>query len=178
MASITKKPYAIGGALAMSAHGYVRQTTDVDAFVLLEDRLEWLRAARAVGLTVDEVFSKVHYIAFLPKHRDPRVRIDLLFPAGEPELTAVEYPVPARIGGILADVFSIDLLAMAKFQSDRPEDARDFDRMFNLGMLDPVQLRRIIASIDRDEAKRFDRRIADLARPPRPPPRPRRIKRR
>jgi len=163
MASITRRSYAVGGALAMSAHGYVRQTSDVDAFLLDEHRLEWLRAARSVGLIVDEVFSKVHYMAFFPRHGDPRIRIDMLFPADEPELSAVEYPVRASIGGIATNVFPLALLAIDKFASDRPEDHRDFERMLHLGMFDPADLRVIIASFDPDMAKRFDLAISDLS---------------
>lgn len=160
MAKITGKPYAIGGALAMSAHGYVRQTSRVDAFALLDDKLAWLRAARSVGLTVDEIFRDVHYIAFFTKHQDPRIRIDLLFPAAEPELSAIEFPATVSIGGVTAEAFPMDLLVMAKFQSDREGDARDFERMFHLGLFDPAQ-----ASVDGPLAKKFKARIAELSRP-------------
>ena len=41
-----KKPYAIGGALAMATYGYSRETRDVDALVDYEDRVAWIRALR------------------------------------------------------------------------------------------------------------------------------------
>jgi len=166
VAKKVRKSYAIGGALAMSAHGYVRQTSDLDAFLLDEDRLDWLRALRKAGLTIDSVFRGIHYIAFFPKHADPRIRIDLLFPATEPELSAVEFPVSAKIAGFNAEVFPLELLVVAKFLSDRPEDQRDFDVMFNLGIFEPTAARRIIKSIEpKKVVATFDQRIKDLSRP-------------
>lgn len=37
-------PVAIGGGLAVNAHGYRRETQDVDAFFRLEDRLRVMRS--------------------------------------------------------------------------------------------------------------------------------------
>ena len=42
-AATVGRPYAIGGALAMGAHGYRRHTDDVDAYVNYKDRGEWVR---------------------------------------------------------------------------------------------------------------------------------------
>src|SRR5271157_3543045 len=91
------RPYAIGGALAMGAHGYRRHTDDVDAYVVYEDRGDWIRALRERGLTVTPLFTGVHYVAYLPEHNDPEIRIDLLVPAEDPDLSAVEVPDSAVI---------------------------------------------------------------------------------
>lgn len=151
MVKIAQRPYAIGGALAMSAHGYQRHTSDVDAFLREEDRLVWLRAAHQVGLTVDRVFGTFHFIAFFPKHGDPRIRIDMLFPAGDPELSAIDNTIPGSVGGIAVSVFPLEQLVISKCMSERPEDARDFDVMFELGLFDPNTVRAVLALMDSDE---------------------------
>lgn len=150
MAKLTGRPYAIGGALAMSGHGYTRQTSDVDAFLRYEDRLEWLRAARKVGLLTDEVFRGVHYFAFMPEHGDPRIRIDLLFPAEEIEAAAIDDPVPVRIGGVVVEAFRVELLAAAKLLSDRPGDQRDFQAMLELGLFEPATLQMLLAPLGQE----------------------------
>ena len=171
MAKEVRRPYAIGGALSMSAHGYSRETKDVDAFLLERDRLTWLRAARKHGLTVDNIFGHIHYIAFFPKDGDARIRIDMLFPAAEPDLSAVEHPTKGTIGGVKARVFPVELLAIAKFISDRPEDNRDFATMFNLGLFEPATVRAILRSFEsRDVIASYDHVVAGLSRPRRPPP--------
>jgi hypothetical protein len=158
MAKEVKKPYAIGGALAMRAHGYARQTSDVDVFLRDRDRLAWLRAARTQGLTVDRVFSGHHYMAFFVKHRDPRVRIDLLFPAAEPAVTAIRKSEEKTIDrGIVARVFGVELLTIEKFTSDRPEDQRDVEAMFDLGLVEPETVRFLLRSVDPGAVPRWNR---------------------
>ena len=170
MAKEVKRQYAIGGALSMSAHGYSRETKVVDAFLLERDRLTWLRAARKHGLTVDNIFGHIHYIAFFPKDGDARIRIAMLFPAAEPDLSAVEHPSKGTIGGIKARIFPVELLAIAKFISDRPEDNRDFTTMFNLGLFEPTTVRAILRSFEsRDVIASYNHVVAELSRPKRPP---------
>lgn len=132
-----ERPYAIGGALAMGAHGYRRQTDDVDAYVHYRDRVDWIRALRGQGLTVTPLFAGVHYVAFLPEHNDPEIRIDLLVPAEDPDLSAVEVPDSATIADRPAEVWPVDLLVIAKFRSTRIEDNADVAKMFELGLFDP-----------------------------------------
>jgi hypothetical protein len=138
------RPYAIGGALAMGVHGYRRHTDDVDAYVEHKDRIEWVRALRDQGLTVAPLFAGVHYVAYLPEHNDPEIRIDLLVPAEDPDLSAVEVPDSATIAGRPAEVWPLDLLVIAKYRSTRPEDNADVDKMFERGLFDPASVRRIM----------------------------------
>ncbi len=138
------RPYAIGGAVAMGAHGYWRNTDDVDAFVAYEDRVDWVRALRAQGLTVTPLFAGVHYVALLPEHNDPEKRIDLLVPAEDPDLSAVEVPDSMAIEGRQAEVWPIDLLVIAKFRSTRIEDRADVEKMFERGLFDPESVRSIM----------------------------------
>ena len=150
------RPYAIGGALAMGVHGYRRHTDDVDAYVNHADRVEWVRALRKQGLTVTPLFSGVHYIALLPKHNDPEIRIDLMVPAEDPDLSAIEVPDSATIADRAVEVWPLDLLVIAKFRSTRSDDRSDVDRMFELGLFSPKSVRSIMLHMDEMSlARRF-----------------------
>lgn len=135
-AAAIDRPYAIGGALAMGAHGYRRHTDDVDAYVIYSDRGEWIRALRAQGLTVTPLFAGVHYVAYLPQHGDPGIRIDLLVPADDPDLSAIEVPDSMTIADRPVEVWPANLLVIAKFRSTRDEDRADVDKMFERGLFD------------------------------------------
>jgi hypothetical protein len=158
MTRLVQGNYAIGGALAMGAHGYQRHTNDLDAFLLAENKLAWLQAAQKVGLIVDPVFRGIHYIAFFQKHGDPRIRIDLLFPSEEIEVEAVRHPVVRPIGNIRAKVFPIELLAADKFLSDRPEDQHDFEAMLSRGLFEPLTVAAMLAPVDKAAARRLQKR--------------------
>lgn len=112
------KPYAIGGAVAMASHGFIRQTRDVDAYVDYEDRAVWLRALRERGLSVEPLVTGIHYIAYLPEHGDPELRIDVMVPADDPDVSAVAVPDKVTLAGRTLEVFPIDLLVIAKYQSE------------------------------------------------------------
>lgn len=156
VASRIKKPYAIGGALAMAAYGYSRETKDVDAFVDYDDRVTWIRALRDSGLEVRQVFHGVHYVATLPRERDPDARIDLLVPSDEPEVSAVLAPDEATIlGRDAVSIFPLNLLVIAKFQSERDKDHGDVDEMYERGLFNPEEVRRIIEHFDLELAERF-----------------------
>lgn len=164
--------YAIGGAIAMHAHGHTRETTDVDAFLLDEDRNTILRAIRSEKLKVSTVMEPFHYVAYLPEHNDLDYRIDLLFPAAEPELSAIEFPDRVSIEGLTANVFPIDLLVMSKFYSDRTKDELDIVMLYDRGLFDPNSVMRIIESIDSEGAKDFAKLIEKIKKPRLARPRP------
>ena len=157
-------PYAVGGALAMAAHGYERQTSDLDVFARFKDRGAVLRALREQGLEVEPLFGGVHYIAYDPAHRDPRIRIDVLVPQEQPFLSALRRPVRAEIAGREMNVFPLVALVAAKAQSDRPEDHGDVAAMHERGMFNPKEVARRIESYDPAEAKRFARLMARIDR--------------
>jgi hypothetical protein len=167
-------PYAVGGAVAMAAHGYARYTSDLDVFALDESKPSIFRALRKEGFTVEPLMSPMHYVAFLREHGDPTVRVDILFPADEPALSAVEYPVTVHIAGTDVDlkVFPIDMLVAAKFYSDRPQDLHDIAAMLERGIFEPDEVHRLIGSIDPEGATDFATLIQELRRPRRrrPPP--------
>jgi hypothetical protein len=150
------RPYAIGGALAMGVHGFRRQTDDVDAYVNHEDRVEWIRALRRQGLTVTALFAGVHYVALLPEHGDPEIKIDLLVPAEDPDLSAIEVPDSATIANRNVEVWPLDLLVIAKFRSTREEDHADVAKMFERGLFDPKSVRTIMRHMGEQElAQKF-----------------------
>jgi hypothetical protein len=154
-AEVVQKPYAVGGALAMAAHGYTRQTQDVDAFLQHEDRIEWFRALRAQGLKIIPIFTGVQYMAMDPKYKDPEIRIDLLLPAGDPELSAVEMPETGDIGGIAAEVFPLDLLVISKFISSRDEDHHDVDVMYKRGLFNPAEVALTLKHVEPTRVNEF-----------------------
>ncbi len=156
VAADTGLPYAIGGALAMGAHGYRRHTDDVDTFVMYDDRVEWIRAFRARGLVVVTRFAGVQYKVTLPGAKEDEACIDLLVPAEDPDLSAVEAPEEGKIGGYPAEIWPLDLLVIAKFRSARDKDRGDFKELYERGMFDPQRIRTIMLHMgDKLLAQRF-----------------------
>lgn len=168
-------PVAIGGGLAVNLHGVERHTNDVDAFLRAEDRQAIVRALRQAGLTVDKVFGGFHYVAYEPDAPDLRVRIDLMFPAGDPELAAVEHPVVMEKWGESVPAFPVELLVLAKFYSDQPLDRWDIAALYENGSFEAGTVRALLATTDPDNVVEFDALMAEIQRPRtgrrRPPPR-------
>jgi len=138
----TEKPYAVGGALAMGAHGYRRHTEDIDVFIIHADRTEWIRSLRGLGLEVRPLFAGVQYEATLPG--DSSFHIDLLLPAEDPDLSAIEAPEEGEIVSRVVDVWPVTLLVIAKFRSKREKDQADVKEMYERGMFDPAEVRTIM----------------------------------
>ncbi len=128
----------------MGAHGYHRHTDDVDAFVEYDVRGKWFRALKEQGLTIAPVFTGVHYIAYLPKHQNPDIRIDVLLPAEDPDVSAIMVPESGTIAERPAEIWPLDLLVIAKFRAKRPKDRADVDEMYERGLFDPVSVRNIM----------------------------------
>jgi hypothetical protein len=159
--------YVLGGALAMAAHGYARHTSVVDLFIVEKDRHKVFRLLRDAGLQISAVMSPFHYMAVLPEHDDLDVRIDLLFPTTEPEMSAIDLPDRKSITQDTSplNIFSVDLLAIAKFYSDRDEDEADLRAMYNRGIFDTQAVSRLIRrEIDEDDADDWDRLIERFGR--------------
>ncbi len=168
-------PLAIGGGLAVNLHGVERHTNDVDAFFREADRQRVVRALRRAGLTVDKVFGGFHYVAYEPASSDLRVRIDLMFPAGDPELAAVESPAERRKWGLTIPTFPVELLVLAKFYSDQPLDRWDIAALYEQGAFEPETVRALLATVDPGNVADFDALMTEIRRPrvarKRPPPR-------
>jgi hypothetical protein len=161
-------PYAIGGGIAVIAHGVQRTTVDVDLFVRDQERARALRALRDVGLLTDKVFEPAHYLAFDPKHNDPRIRVDVLVPFDDPELGAIEYPQLVRIGDTPdVHVFPAELLVMSKFYTDpneRPDDRRDIHRLLREGAFEPETVRILLAGFDPEAVPEWTAMIDEMTR--------------
>lgn len=162
---------AIGGGLAVNVHGYARETTDVDAFFRMEDRLRIIRALREAGFIIERLFAPNHYAAFPPRAKDVRHRIDLMFPEGDPELAAVEFPVVIykKEWKRTVPVFPVELLVIAKLQAAlNPEGERhaaDVRALMELGAFEPDTIRALLRSFDRDLLPELERIAKTFRRP-------------
>jgi hypothetical protein len=147
-------PVAIGGGVAVNAYGVKRETTDVDAFLRDEDRPAIWSALREAGFRIGKIQPPFHYIAMLPGVDDPDIRVDLLFPVGEPELSAIDSPVPMEVWSVEAPVFPVTLLVLSKLIAiaDSPErgvkDRADLEELYNVGAFEPEAIRYAIDQFD------------------------------
>jgi transcriptional regulator with XRE-family HTH domain len=154
-------PYAVGGADALAAAGYERETKDVDVFVAHEHLGALMGALRAVGLKTYTVQSPSHYGAHLAGDLDRDRRIDVLVPFGEPELTAIE---EAREDARGLRVMGPDHLAATKatawFYSGDGKHMQDVAELIRRGVASETRIRAILRSIDREDVARFDEGLA------------------
>ncbi len=141
-------PHAIGGGIALAGHGVRRFTSDVDVFAPESSRRAIFRALRDRGLTVSPIMEPFHYIAYPDPVEDPEIRIDLLFPAGEPDLSGAENPIELEVGGVRFRGFQAELLAATKLYSERLQDHADIEAMIRRGIIEPDAVRLLIASFD------------------------------
>jgi hypothetical protein len=128
----------IGGGIAVAAHGYRRDTVDVDAFFHYEDRQKVVRALRQVASSYEiEPITNDHWIA-VPPGAEPDERIDLMFATGDPEESAIEMAKVKKCRGVNAPVFSVVWLVVAKFLADRnsPIDWADIYTLYQRGAYD------------------------------------------
>jgi len=159
-------PYAIGGGVALNAHGYRRHTDDVDVFIREEDRALVLRALRVAGLVTATVMSPFMYMAKFPDETDPEIRIDVMVPAGDPEISAIEMAVRTELPEMGSEIplFDPEWLALSKFYSNLPEHRRDLQKMWELGLFDVREARRRLGLMDPDSAPDFDAELRSFER--------------
>jgi len=132
--------WAIGGAEAMAAHGYQRETLDVDFFIGDDAREELLATLERRRLPVITVLEGVHY-AVTPNLKQDDVRIDLLFPSDEPEVTAIWKPTDAVIADEKVPVIRLEYIVASKLLTDPAsergqKDAGDLSELHRRGMID------------------------------------------
>lgn len=151
--------YAIGGATAMAAHGYERQTRDVDVFTTDLSIHELLRALKMAGLDIYPVMEPSHYVARLPGDPEFERRIDVLVTWSEPELSGVEHAQPVGPHGL--NVFSANLLALSKFyawdESGADRHAQDLLSMRARGLFDLDVAREMLTSVDPERLSAWDK---------------------
>jgi Nucleotidyl transferase of unknown function (DUF2204) len=143
-----RKPYAIGGAIAMAVHGYERHTNDLDAFLLDDDREAWLHALQKEGLSLKTLYDPFHFVAWLPKHRDENVHIDLLFPADPIDVGAIDGRVRRTFRGKTLQVVPTEMLALMKWSSERSEDQHDFVSFLKRDLFEPKTAEIMLQYVD------------------------------
>lgn len=150
-------PMAIGGGLAVCAHGYRRNTSDVDAFFHARDRQKVVREIRRTFGDNDllEELDASHWI-FVPAGNTPDERVDLRFASGDPEESAIETSVVKNYQDVSIPVFAVDMLVATKYLAGRedPKDALDIYALWRRGTYDPsdVQTRLVQMGFKQDAA--------------------------
>ncbi len=112
-----KLDYAIGGAVAMAAYGYARNTSDIDLFVSREQKPKVLAALRKLGLDIVPVFRGAHYLGQVPGVPIGKLSVDVLFPEQDPDWSAVQMPETVRVDRVRFEAFPLSLLFLAKAQA-------------------------------------------------------------
>ncbi len=135
--------WAVGGAFAMAAHGYTRETRDIDLFIGDDVREQLLAALRARGIAVDEVLEHIHYAA-MPDRKDPEARVDLLFPSSEPDVSAMMSARPAQVLRRKVPVWPLHLIVANKLLSDRDKDAHDLAELRKRGLIDASRVLEVL----------------------------------
>ena len=172
-------PTAIGGGLAVAAHGYRRDTSDVDAFFHDKDRSKVMSVVRkSVGpRDFVEELDPSHFIV-IPEGNSPDERIDLMFAVEDPEASAIEMSVEKTCLGITTPVFRANLLVAAKFLAGRedPKDALDISSLLRRGAYEVEDVQRLLVHMGFEEAAReFPKLIEYLENLPRRPSRRRKV---
>ena len=109
--------YAVGGAVAMAAYGYERNTNDIDLFANADQKPQVLALLRKMGLEVVPVFRGAHYLARVPGVPLTRLSVDILFPSQDPDWSAVDLPETVKLDGVRFEAFPLPLLFLAKAQA-------------------------------------------------------------
>lgn len=160
--------WAIGGAVAMAAQGYVRATGDVDLFVGDDVRAELLAALRKRSIPVIETMEPVHY-TIIPDRTKPDSRVDLLFPALGIETLAMMAATRLPLFGKRLPVWPLPHIVAHKLATD-PEvdadraakDASDLRELRARGLVDTLKIAELLDDV-RDGAAKT--RLFELMRP-------------
>jgi hypothetical protein len=156
---------AIGGGLAANAHGFRRETDDVDAFFHYDDQRKVLRALSklAPGFVIEQI-DPSQWIA-VPPGAEANQRIDLLFASGDPEESAIEMSEPGRYHGIEAPMFAADWLVVSKYLAER-EEAKDILDIYTLHKRGAFEINEIVGRLRQmgmdEDAERFPRFMSSL----------------
>ena len=155
--------WAIGGAHAMAAHGFSRETKDIDVFVSPHCRVEVLQICADAAIPIEQVFAESHY-TFVPNHSRPDERLDLLFVHAQPDIAAVMFPTRRDVLGGSYPVCTLPLIAVAKLRSDRAKDVSDLDALYRLGLIDTAAVHEHLEEDDDQEAIEKLRQLVARAR--------------
>jgi hypothetical protein len=146
--------WAIAGAAAMAAHGYERQTKDIDVFVADDAREELIDYLASRGVTVTHIMPPSHYIIRPPKTLDLDKRIDILFPALGIESLGLMAARRHTIDGQDVPVLQIEHVIALKLQTDPTfdrdryaKDAQDLQELRARGLIDPHRVRVVLEDV-------------------------------
>ena len=151
----SKARYAIGGAIALRAHGIIRETRDLDVFLGDESVHAIFESFRRRGFVIEPVHEPIHYWAFLPKYRRhlPYLVVDLLVSESEPESSALRSPARKRVEAWIVPVFPATELAAAKFLDPKGRD--DVGRLLSAGLTSPRKVHAALEEVTAGDAKEF-----------------------
>lgn len=170
--------WAVGGALAMAAHGYTRETHDIDVFIAPEQRDQVLTGLEKQRISVVTLAEDYHYI-LQPKQAGPEERVDLLFPYSEPDVSALAVPDYGDINGKRRPVWPLSLIVVQKLMGEREKDAHDLVALKARGMIDAPEVHKILEHMGEEHAiarlrvlmRRDRERHSSIEEPPSRPPR-------
>lgn len=169
--------YAVTGAVALGARGYVRATLDLDLLVSVDDLAAALAALGKAGFTgagpLDEDEPEPQYVLDDPKND---ATVDLLVGFGEPELSLLRGATRVKLAGLRARVARPEHLLLSYLYSNQPRHLGDFASLVQGGKVDRAKVRSLLAELHPEMLATFDRRWAEAAEPPPAPPRPPRRK--
>ncbi len=136
-------PYAVVGGMALNAHGYARETTDVDVLVS-PDGLDAFQA-RCVGLGYRPAFEGARKTF---RNTRTNVKIEFLVAGeypGDGKPKPVAFPDPASVSVVIDDtkVVTIDKLVELKIASGMTSRAR---------RIDLADVQRLIKTLHLDES--------------------------
>lgn len=153
-------PYAVGGALALGAHGVPRGTLDVDVNVFIEeDELPRLiDILTTLGIELDEsaAIARARRDGMFVGRWDD-MRIDVFVPSIPFSYEAAKTRVRLDGGdGVIVDFLSAEALAVFKLLFYRPKDVVDLERLIAVQgpRLDRAYVRRwIVEMMGEDDAR-------------------------
>lgn len=157
--------WAIGGAVAMAAHGYLRATTDIDIFVADEAREELFEGLEALGHRVRTVNEPLQYAVGPEDHE----HVEFLFPTDMPEVSAIWKPIDVIVKGEVMPMMRGEYLVASKLliEPDDPRFAKDLGdlvAMHERGLIDGPKVLEVLD--DCPGATAAKRRLAELLSPP------------
>lgn len=164
-----KLRYAVGGAVAMYAGGYARNTADVDVFIVEKDLDEILDALRLAGFQIVEI-SDSQYHAQLPRYAKSRIRVDILVSWAPPETVPIFHPTRRKIGAVNFPAFNLHEVVASKATIGMETSAwakgkNDILAMYLDGLIDLPAIRQFLVDNDVPYLEEFDMIAADVSKP-------------
>lgn len=160
--------WALGGGVAMGAHGLPRVTRDVDVFIDDDDR-HALRLLREAGAAVGAV-SASFFLVYPQRARSHEESLDVVFVRHEPLRSALGRAQPlvldmsARRQVTLPVLTALDL-CVSKLASHGALDAQDAAALHDAGLVEVAAVRRALRALPRvaQRAGPVDRLFGDRA---------------